>query len=96
MSAGLLKYAIYGGRIDNGFDFRVLEAYLRKFFDSRVVTGGKTRSQLAQNVYALASTNYADYLEAIKGISETVARPHGTRPYIAAGRTGAVRPAGQH
>ena len=30
---GLMEKAIYGGRIDNGFDNRVLQAYLAAYFN---------------------------------------------------------------
>lgn len=34
---GLLENAIYGGRIDNYFDLRVLQSYLKQFFNSSVI-----------------------------------------------------------
>lgn len=33
---GLLENAVYGGRIDNYFDLRVLQSYLKQFFNSSV------------------------------------------------------------
>ena len=36
---GLFKNAIYGGRIDNSFDIRILDSYLKEFFNSSVITG---------------------------------------------------------
>lgn len=41
---GLFEIAIYGGRIDDPFDLRVLSSYLREYFDNRIVssTGRKT------------------------------------------------------
>ena len=35
-----MEDAIYGGRIDNIFDMRVLTAYLRLFYTQKVVFGG--------------------------------------------------------
>jgi len=35
-----MEDAIYGGRIDNIFDMRVLTAYLRLFFTQKIVFGG--------------------------------------------------------
>ena len=34
---GLLENAIYGGRIDNYFDLRVLQSYLKQFFNSSII-----------------------------------------------------------
>jgi len=34
---GLMEDAIYGGRVDNIYDLRVLRAYLRMFFKDRLV-----------------------------------------------------------
>lgn len=42
---GLMEDAIYGGRVDNPHDARVLVTYLRRFFNSDVVS----RSVLARN-----------------------------------------------
>jgi dynein heavy chain 2 len=47
---GLMENAIYGGRVDNTYDMRVLISYLRQFFNSGVITGqtGHTH-QLSRN-----------------------------------------------
>uniref|UniRef100_W5MJK1 Cytoplasmic dynein 2 heavy chain 1 n=1 Tax=Lepisosteus oculatus TaxID=7918 RepID=W5MJK1_LEPOC len=42
---GLLENAIYGGRIDNLFDLRILRSYLEQFFNCRLITGSQTRSK---------------------------------------------------
>ncbi|XP_069747277.1 cytoplasmic dynein 2 heavy chain 1 isoform X4 [Narcine bancroftii] len=42
---GLLKNAIYGGRIDNIFDLQVLNSYLDQFFNPRTISGLQTRSK---------------------------------------------------
>lgn len=36
---GLMVDAIYGGRVDNPHDMRVLATYLRQYFNSAVVSG---------------------------------------------------------
>ena len=36
---GLMENAIYGGRVDNTFDMRVLKTYLRQCFDDRTIPG---------------------------------------------------------
>ncbi|XP_078258653.1 cytoplasmic dynein 2 heavy chain 1 isoform X2 [Rhinoraja longicauda] len=42
---GLLKNAIYGGRIDNIFDLRVLNSYLEQFFNPKAIAGSQSRSK---------------------------------------------------
>ena len=36
---GLMENAIYGGRVDNTFDMRVMTSYLLQYFSDSVVTG---------------------------------------------------------
>lgn len=36
---GLMENAIYGGRVDNTFDMRVMTSYLLQYFSNSVVTG---------------------------------------------------------
>ena len=36
---GLMENAIYGGRVDNTFDMRVLQTYLRQCFDDKTIPG---------------------------------------------------------
>ena len=38
---GLFKNAIYGGRVDNSFDMKVLESYLRRYFNSNMASSGQ-------------------------------------------------------
>ena len=41
---GLYEFAIYGGRVDNPFDLRVLVSYLKQFFEPGVInTQGKNK-----------------------------------------------------
>ena len=37
---GLFEFAIYGGRVDNPFDMRVMVSYLQQFFDANVIGRG--------------------------------------------------------
>jgi len=36
---GLMENAIYGGRVDNTYDMRVLQSYLLQLFDTKLLTG---------------------------------------------------------
>ena len=36
---GLMENAIYGGRVDNTFDMRVMTSYLLQYFSDSVVAG---------------------------------------------------------
>uniref|UniRef100_A0A914XX81 Cytoplasmic dynein 2 heavy chain 1 n=1 Tax=Panagrolaimus superbus TaxID=310955 RepID=A0A914XX81_9BILA len=46
---GLTENAIYGGRIENTLDIGVLQAYLAKYFNSRIINGSGG-NELASNV----------------------------------------------
>ena len=39
---GLFEFAIYGGRVDNMFDNRVMVSYLKQFFDTSVIGDGRS------------------------------------------------------
>lgn len=52
---GLLLNAIYGGRVDNKFDFRILNSYLSQFFCSATI--GKV-SNIAHEVVVPLSTKF--------------------------------------
>jgi len=55
---GLMENAIYGGRVDNTFDMRVLSAYLRQYFDSGLLSDSRSRGKrLTSNVTLPNSTN---------------------------------------
>ena len=57
---GLMENAIYGGRVDNTFDMRVLTSYLLQYFDAGIFSsamrsrGGK---RLVANITLPQSTN---------------------------------------
>uniref|UniRef100_A0A3P8WNV8 Cytoplasmic dynein 2 heavy chain 1 n=1 Tax=Cynoglossus semilaevis TaxID=244447 RepID=A0A3P8WNV8_CYNSE len=42
---GLLENAIYGGRIDNPSDLRILRSYLEQFFSARLLSGSHSAGQ---------------------------------------------------
>jgi len=57
---GLMENAIYGGRVDNTFDMRVLSSYLLQYFDADLLSGAtKSRSgkRLVANITLPQSTN---------------------------------------
>nr|CAB3240329.1 cytoplasmic dynein 2 heavy chain 1-like [Phallusia mammillata] len=68
---GLMENAIYGGRVDNTFDMRVLSAYLRQYFQSSVLSGSRSRGKsLVPNVNLPQSINIKDYQEIINQLPE--------------------------
>ncbi|KAI5737300.1 hypothetical protein M8J76_012015 [Diaphorina citri] len=66
---GLLGNAIYGGRIDNAQDMKVLSSYLQFYFSSNVAKTAST--PLAPGVVLPSSTNLGDYINLIHRLSET-------------------------
>ena len=66
---GLMVNYVYGGRIDNPFDLRVLDVYLAKYFNSDMLSG---RGELAQNLRCPSpSQNVADYIEWIDRLDDS-------------------------
>lgn len=62
---GLFENAIYGGRVDNEQDLKVLRAYLLKYFSEEMLSGGKILE------YALPQSNQVkDYLGIVNKMSE--------------------------
>ena len=57
---GLFENAIYGGRVDNPFDMRVLRSYLAQYFNKDVLSGGGARrpKKLAAGVAMPTSAYY--------------------------------------
>ena len=43
---GLLENAVYGGRVDNDYDMKVLKTYLRLFFSKETFNGEKSLSEI--------------------------------------------------
>nr|XP_026693267.1 cytoplasmic dynein 2 heavy chain 1-like isoform X1 [Ciona intestinalis] len=69
---GLMENAIYGGRVDNVFDMRVLTSYLSHYFDSDLLSGSsRTRGKrLIANMSLPQTTNIRDYIDAIEMLPE--------------------------
>ena len=57
---GLMEDAIYGGRIDNAFDLRVLRSYLRVFFSDDLVSDGGSGLEVLKDT-GLRMPRNADY-----------------------------------
>jgi len=72
---GLFENAIYGGRIDNTFDAKVLLSYLLQYFEQAVFPGqGGSRSARAKkvipNVTLPTSCHHRDYVEIINSLPD--------------------------
>ncbi|OMJ92391.1 hypothetical protein SteCoe_4833 [Stentor coeruleus] len=63
---GLLENAVYGGRIDNFFDIKVLQAYLEKYFSETTFSNGI----LSQGIKLPNSKSYKEYIKLIDGLSD--------------------------
>mmetsp|Transcript_41826 Transcript_41826/g.82044 ORF Transcript_41826/g.82044 Transcript_41826/m.82044 type:complete len:4055 (+) Transcript_41826:307-12471(+) len=63
---GLMEFAIYGGRIDNDHDVRVLVTYLSQYFNPEALSRGRVGPlQLPQ------SNNHSEYLQLIHSLSDS-------------------------
>lgn len=60
---GLLENAIYGGRVDNCFDLRVLQSYLKQFFNSSVVDEPNQRNKKSTFPYSISLPNSCSILD---------------------------------
>lgn len=68
---GLFEYAIYGGRVDNVYDVRVLVSYLDEYFNDLVLTGpSPSRKTLCGGLRIPSSTRAQDYLDVINSMPE--------------------------
>ncbi len=67
---GLLDNAIYGGRVDDPYDLRVLMTYLKLFFSSTVLQG-RGDPQYFAGVDFPSTNVYADYMETIQQLPDT-------------------------
>ncbi|KAJ9467285.1 Cytoplasmic dynein 2 heavy chain 1 [Diplonema papillatum] len=68
---GVLENAIYGGRMDNDFDVRLLVTYLKLYFnDSKLGMGGKRAQPISKGVLVPATTNHQDFLSLVANLPE--------------------------
>uniref|UniRef100_A0A8C5YQN7 Cytoplasmic dynein 2 heavy chain 1 n=1 Tax=Marmota marmota marmota TaxID=9994 RepID=A0A8C5YQN7_MARMA len=70
---GLFENAIYGGRIDNYFDLRVLQSYLKQFFNSSVIDVLNQRNKKNFFPYSISlpkSCSILDYRAVIEKLPE--------------------------
>ncbi|KAF4008811.1 hypothetical protein G4228_000485 [Cervus hanglu yarkandensis] len=70
---GLLENAIYGGRIDNYFDLRVLQSYLKQFFNSSIIDILNQRNKKSIFPYSISlpkSCSILDYRAVIEKLPE--------------------------
>lgn len=65
---GLLESAIYGGRVDNELDLRVLRAYLEQYYNDEVFNGNK---KIAGMIALPDSRSIRDYLMLINKLPDT-------------------------
>ena len=65
---GLAEFAIYGGRVDNPFDNRVMVSYLKQYFDSSVISENGRGKKLGP-LKLPGTTNHRVELESLEGIS---------------------------
>ena len=70
---GLLELAVYGGRLDNQFDMRVLSTYLRTFFSHNMLSnhGSAPNKKLSQGLDLPFSNQISDFLGVIKQLPGT-------------------------
>ncbi|KAK5608849.1 Cytoplasmic dynein 2 heavy chain 1 [Crenichthys baileyi] len=76
---GLLESAIYGGRIDNPSDLRILSSYLEQFFSARLLSsslsGGQRRSKGGGHIFPSQislpnSCSIMDYRSVVENLPE--------------------------
>eukprot|EP00756_Hemistasia_phaeocysticola_P023549 Hpha_TRINITY_DN15900_c0_g17::TRINITY_DN15900_c0_g17_i1::g.73779::m.73779/K10414/DYNC2H, DNCH2; dynein heavy chain 2, cytosolic len=70
---GVLENAIYGGRMDNDYDVRLLVTYLEQYFNDDVITtDGKRATALRHHkgIVVPASRRQADFMHIIHGLPE--------------------------
>ncbi len=70
---GLFEYAVFGGRIDNEQDARILGSYLRLFFSPLMLSlgGSPSRSKLSQGIDIPFSNKLSDFLGLIAAVPIT-------------------------
>jgi dynein heavy chain 2 len=65
---GLLENAIYGGRVDNEFDLRVLRSYLSKYFNDTMVDS--SASELFKGYTIPSSVTHGDFVKKVQTLSD--------------------------
>lgn len=60
---GLMENAVYGGRVDNPYDIRVLQAYLRRYFNDKVLEG---RQALVSKLTLPTSSKRSTYVRLVE------------------------------
>ena len=64
---GILENAIYGGRVDNEFDMRVLRTYMKTIFQDDTMKG---RQKLSGLISSPQSSNFNDFMQTIMRIPD--------------------------
>jgi dynein heavy chain 2 len=67
---GLMQFAIYGGRIDNDHDVRVLNSYLGRYF-STAMLGTSPKRQLNNGLELPVTADHKDYKDLILSMPDT-------------------------
>nr|CAG4710000.1 unnamed protein product [Naegleria fowleri] len=66
---GLLENAIYGGRIDNKYDAKILNVYLSKFFNPNILNNKEPL--FTKGVYLPESNSFDDYIKFIEKLPDS-------------------------
>ncbi|GMH35100.1 hypothetical protein BSKO_02968 [Bryopsis sp. KO-2023] len=68
---GLLENAIYGGRVDNISDVKILRTYLHDFFSTETLgLSGKSKAILGSKIMVPTNCSRHTYLQLIQGLSD--------------------------
>jgi dynein heavy chain 2 len=65
-----MENAVYGGRVDDPFDFRVLKAYLARYFTNDVLTGKKELLPERSDMRLPQTNVHADYQSLIEKLPD--------------------------
>jgi len=72
MLHGLLENAIYGGRVDNDLDAKVLRAYLQQYFNAEIVgQSGRVKPLPGTRVAVPSSKHKEDYMQVIADLPDS-------------------------
>lgn len=68
---GLFKNAIFGGRVDNVYDLRILDSYLHIFFNANVLSGQlRAKTPLGPGLELPTSFKYSEYQDLVFKLPE--------------------------